>query len=288
MAGERLVIVGPGRVGLALGGALVQAGVVELLEFRGRHPESPDHPLFDAGLAHYGYGLELPAAGTTALLLTVPDRALAEVAEALAARGRAPGPVPVLHTSGALGADPLAPLHAQGYAVGTLHPLQAVADPVSGADRLHGSAFALSGEPEALQAARRLVGALGGRPLTVPTARRPLYHASAVVASNFLVVLLRSARRLMEEAGASPEEAEEALIALARGTLENAASMGLDRSLTGPVVRGDAEVVGLHLRTLGHDDAELYAALARRALEMARPGLPPGAAEALEDILNER
>jgi predicted short-subunit dehydrogenase-like oxidoreductase (DUF2520 family) len=286
--GEKVIIVGPGRLGLALGGALVRSGEVGSVAFWGRRPDPPDHPMFDAGLATYRYGVDAPAPGTTVVILAVPDRELMEIAGVLAARG-APAPgTPVLHCAGALGADPLEALHARGYAVGTLHPLQTIANPVSGADRLYGAAFAISGEPGALAAARRLVAALDGRALTVPTARRPLYHAAAVMASNHVVVLLRTAVALLEEAGATPEEAEYAMVSLARGALENAGSLGLDRALTGPVFRGDAEVVGLHMRTLSAADGELYAALARRALDMARPGLSEEVAAALDAQLRNR
>lgn len=284
---ERIVVIGPGRVGLALGGALARAAEVESLEFWGRRPEAPGHPLFDAGLATYRYGVERPPPGTTAVILAVPDRVLPEMAAILAGRGEPAQGTPVLHCSGALGADPLEPLHARGYQVGTLHPLQAIANPLTGADRLYGSSFAISGEPGAMAAARRIVGALGGRAITVPTARRPLYHAAAVLASNYLVVLLGTAAAWLEAAGASRDEAEVALLGLAKGTLENAEALGLDRALTGPVSRGDAEVVGLHLRTLDPEDAALYAALARRALEMARPRLPDDALANLDSLLRE-
>lgn len=282
---ERLIIIGPGRVGLSLGAALVKVDAVGSLEYWGRSAEPPAHPLFVEGVATYRHGLQRPPEGTTAVLLTVPDGVLAEMAEVLAARGAPPEGTPVLHCSGALGADPLAALHVRGYQVGTIHPLQAVAHPLSGADRLLGASYAISGEPGALAAARRLVGELGGRAITVPTARRPLYHAAAVLASNYLVVLLKTAARLFEEAGASPEEAEAALTALARGTLENAAALGLDRALTGPVSRGDLDVVDLHLRTLKPEDRDLYALLGRRALEMARSRLDPDTADSLDELL---
>jgi predicted short-subunit dehydrogenase-like oxidoreductase (DUF2520 family) len=285
---ERLIIIGPGRVGLALGAALVEADAVASLAYWGRAPEPPDHPLFTDGVATYRYGVELPPSATTAVFLTVPDAMLEEIAEVLAARGTPPDGTPVFHCSGALGADPLGALHARGYQVGTLHPLQAIANPHTGAGRLKGASFAISGEPGALAAARRIVAELSGRAITVPTSRRPLYHAAAVLASNYLVVLLRTAAQLFEEAGASPEEAEAALTALARGTLENATALGLDRSLTGPVSRGDLEVVGLHLRTLSPDDRELYAALGRRALEMARDRLDPGVADHMSELLRSR
>jgi predicted short-subunit dehydrogenase-like oxidoreductase (DUF2520 family) len=284
---EQLMFVGPGRVGLALGYALVQADVVGSLVYHGRRPDPPSHPLFYHGLAEYRYGLERPATGTTGVLLTVSDRVLPEVAIALAGRGAPPEGCPVLHTSGAWGADPLEPLHRAGYRVGTLHPLQSIANPLTGAERLAGTGFALSGEPEAMSLARRLISALGGRGIAVPVHRRPLYHASAVMASNYLVVLLHEAVRLFRQAGASAEEAEAALLALARGTLENASELGLDLALTGPVVRGDVDTVELHLRTLDPAPAALYAQLGMRALELAREDLPADTADTLEQLFGQ-
>ena len=104
------------------------------------------------------------------------------------ASGDAPGCV-ALHLSGALSTDALEPLHHRGYAVGSMHPLMAVADPWFSGDRLIGAAFAMTGEPVANTAARRIVAELGGVPLTIAATQRPLYHAAAVMASNYLVAL---------------------------------------------------------------------------------------------------
>ncbi len=284
---ERIIIIGPGRLGLALGTALAESGGELFLRYHGRHPDPPDHPIFSDGRAEYRYGLELPPPGTSAVFLTVPDDVLREMAEVLAARGDPPPGTPVLHCSGALGAEPLEALHRRGYQVGTLHPLQAIADPVTGARRLRGASFALSGEPEAMAVARRIVMTLGGKGIQVPTVRRPLYHAAAVVASNYLVVLLRTATRLMREAGAGPEEAEAAILALARGALQNIEDYGIQGALTGPVSRGDVDVVGLHLRTLDPRDAALYSELGARALEMSAHHLPPEVQGALTELFRK-
>jgi len=258
---ERLFFVGPGRAGLSLGYALWQSGAVESLTFCGRRPDPPPHPLFIEGVARYVFGLEGPAQGTTAVFLSVPDLVLPEISMALAAQGEAPGGCVAFHLSGALGTDPLAPLLAQGYGTGTLHPLQTLADPVLGARQLLGIHFALSGDPAALAAARRIVHHLGGSGLTVPVSRRPLYHAAAVFASNYLAGLMAAAGRLMTQAGVPEGEALQALLPLARGSLENLERMGPVLALTGPVSRGDLETIRLHLRTLEPRERSLYAAL---------------------------
>src|SRR5688572_11927427 len=77
---DNVVIVGPGRMGLALGAALKNAGAVERLIFYGRGMEPPPHPLFDGpDAAEYRVGPQAVASGTTILILAVPDARLAEV-----------------------------------------------------------------------------------------------------------------------------------------------------------------------------------------------------------------
>jgi predicted short-subunit dehydrogenase-like oxidoreductase (DUF2520 family) len=282
---ERLVFVGPGRVGLALGYALAQADFADSLIYYGRHEEPPPHPLFIQGLAEYRYGVERPPDGTTALFLTVPDRGLAEMAMTLATRGDAPPGCAAFHCSGALGADPLEPLLSRGYHLGTFHPLQAIANSVVGAERLTGSTFALSGDPEALAVGRRLVAALEGRWIQVPTTGRPLYHAAAVMASNYVVTLLGEAAKLLEQLGVPREDAEHALGSLARGAVEDVGELGTGRALTGPIRRGDVETVALHLRTLGGRDRELYRLLGRLTLDRVRGELEPEVFEEMVRLL---
>lgn len=285
---ERLFFVGPGRAGLALGYALWQAEAVEDITYCGRRPEPPSHPLFIQGLARYCFGLERPAPGTDAVFLSVPDRILPEMAHTLAGQGNAPPGCAAFHLSGALSGDVLAPLHARGYAVGTFHPLQALAHPVTGADRLPGSTVAVSGEPGAVRVARRLVRYLRGSEVTIPVTQRPLYHAAAVLASNYLAVLLAVGGRLLVRAGVSEDRALEALLPLARGTLENVGEMGLGPALTGPVARGDAETVRLHLKSMEPREREVYRALGRELARLAEEWtvLGPEAAADLLDLLD--
>jgi predicted short-subunit dehydrogenase-like oxidoreductase (DUF2520 family) len=283
--GDRLLIVGSGRAGLALGYALWQGEALESLSYCGRQPEPPAHPLFMEGLARYFFGLERPGPGITAVLLAVPDGVLPEMAHAMAGQGDAPEGCVALHCSGTLSVEVLAPLHARGYHVGSLHPLQALAHPVTGAERLPGSWFAVSGEHKAITVARRLVARLDGTTLTVPIARRPLYHAAAVTASNYLPVLLALAARLLVLAGVDEDEAIPALLPLMHGTLENIAELGLAPALTGPISRGDVETVRLHLRTLPDREARVYRDLGREAVALAEArGLESETVAVLRDL----
>lgn len=179
------------------------------------------------------------------LLLCVPDAAIPDIA-----RDLIPGPW-VAHVSGATPLSALEP-HARRFG---MHPLQTFTRS-RGAEQLDGAWAAVSGETdEARGHGRELALTLGLRPFDLDDTARPLYHAGAAIASNYLVTLHRAASRLFEAAGAPPE----ALVPLMTRTIEN------DFDLTGPIARGDWDTVGAHVRAI-HDEAPelepMYVALA--------------------------
>jgi predicted short-subunit dehydrogenase-like oxidoreductase (DUF2520 family) len=178
-------------------------------------------------------------------LLCVPDRAIPEVA-----RGIAPGPW-VAHVSGATQLAALDP-HARRF---SMHPLQTFTL-TRGPEQLDGAWAAVTTETdEARTHATWLAETLGLRPFQLGDDARPLYHAGAAIASNYLVTLYRAASRLLEDAGAPPE----ALVPLMTRTIEN----GFE--LTGPIARGDWATVERHLAAIRAREPELeemYSALA--------------------------
>jgi predicted short-subunit dehydrogenase-like oxidoreductase (DUF2520 family) len=178
-------------------------------------------------------------------LLCVPDSAIAQVARAIE-----PGPW-VAHVSGATTLAALEP-HARRFSV---HPLQTFTR-ARGAEQLDGAWAAVTAEADdARTRAFWLAETLGLRPFELADAARPLYHAGAAIASNYLVTLYRAAARLFDDAGAPPE----ALVPLMRRTIEN----GFE--LTGPIARGDWATVDRHLDAIRKREPELeqmYTALA--------------------------
>jgi predicted short-subunit dehydrogenase-like oxidoreductase (DUF2520 family) len=174
-------------------------------------------------------------------LLCVPDTAIRDVAQ-----GLSPGPGRwVAHVSGATPLSALDP-NARRF---SLHPLQTFTR-ARGPEQLDGSWAAVTAETEeARELAFELARVLGLEPFELEDADRPLYHAGAVVASNYLVTLHEAAAGLVAAAGAPPE----ALEPLMRRTIEN----GFE--LTGPIERGDWETVEAH----------------RQAIRKARPDLEP-------------
>jgi len=196
-----------------------------------------------ARLGERGVAVE-PDAGL--VLLCVPDEAISEVAAGIAV-----GPW-MTHVSGATPLEALAP-HQRRLSV---HPLQTFTR-ARGAEQLDGAWAAVTAESDEARAVGFwLAETLGLQPFELDDTARPLYHAGAAIASNYLVTLHEVAADLFRAAGAPPE----ALVPLMRRTIEN----GFE--LTGPIERGDWETVEAH----------------RRAIRAARPDL-----ESLYDVLAE-
>lgn len=191
--------------------------------------------------------------GAELVLLCVPDAAISEVARTLE-----PGPW-IAHVSGATSLGALAP-HTCRFGV---HPLQTFTRR-GGAEQLDGAWAAVTAESD--DARRRghwLAETLGLRPFDLDDDARPLYHAGAAIASNYLVTLHAAATRLFRAADAPPE----ALLPLMTRTIEG----GFE--LTGPIARGDFETVERHvaaIREAAPDLEPMYEALAAATAVLAR------------------
>lgn len=242
------IVVGTGRLGRALAEALSRAGAAPAAVLAGRMVAAEPKRLVES--------LEV-AGGSPVLLLAVRDEALPRVAAGIA---RAVADVPrggaALHASGALGVEVLEPLARRGWATGSVHPLQTLTGGDRDAGRLRGSTFAVDGSGAGEEAAREVVRALGGTPMTVPADRRDLYHLAASIGANGLTGLVAAARDALAAAGTlDPADALRALAPLLRAALEEALDRGPEASLTGPAARGDDSTLERHRRALARWDA---------------------------------
>ncbi len=204
------------------------------------------------------------------ILVATPDDAIEAAARALFDRGAVQPSHSVLHLSGLLDRRALAPLEATGAALGSFHPLQSLADAGSAAERLTGAYAALEGDARAVDAGEWLAAALGMQPLRLSADAKVLYHAGAVMASNYPLALAGVAERLARAAGVPADVAARMYLPLLQGTAANAVALGLPGALTGPVRRGDVATIRRHLGALDTADRELYRAAGRAALALAR------------------
>ena len=263
-----VTIIGQGRMGNGLARALEAAGAAVTLVGRARRPEEVSQARL--------------------VIAATPDAAIGGAAAELAREGSVGPDHIVLHLSGLLDRLALHALAETGAGLGSFHPLQSVADPASAPERLRGAYAGLEGDERALGAGERLAATLGMRPVRLAPGSKTAYHAGAVFASNFVVVLAALAEILARQAGVPQAEAASLYLPLLQGTAANL-SLGTVAALTGPIRRGDDATVRAHLAVLGPAERGVYRVLAHEALRLARAGgLPPGPAAAVERALADQ
>lgn len=233
-----------------------------------------------------GVKLSSVTGDATIVILAVPDDAITPVATQLAAdRGVGQGQA-VLHLSGVHTRAALLPLEPTGASLGSFHPLQTVADPESAPLRWRGAYAAVEGDDLAVAEAERIARVLELTTFRIRSEAKARYHAGAVMAGNYSVVLAGMAARLAREAGVPAELANRIYLPLLAGAVENLGSSGAVKALTGPIKRGDVATVQLHMATLDPDERQLYVALGLEALALARAGgLDPKLAMQVEAVL---
>ncbi len=267
---QRFAMVGSGALGSRLAAALEARGLEQM----------PD------------------PADADVLFLCVPDDAIQEVAEHLAApevdwTGRT-----VLHTSGAHDAGLLSSLAARGAETGSFHPVQTF--PAGSVHRegeedvlalFKGIAVGIEGSPRAVEMGVHLAGTLLSEPVLLTPEQKILYHTASVMAGNFAIALLAAAGDVWESGTAGQADFARALGPLVQKSVSNTLAMGPEAALSGPVSRGDMKTVERQLRALSDASPHLlplYGVLAVETVHLAqRAGhLSVGRAVELLDLVH--
>lgn len=261
-----LAIVGAGRVGRALGRRLRELGWnIGAVVTRNEASARRSIQFIGAGKACAGLTRQILA--SRVILIATPDDEIAVVAQELARIGgeELRGKV-VLHTSGAMDSAVLEAVKERGAAVGSIHPLQSFSGVT--VPSLEGKVFAIEGETQAVRMARRIARALGGSPVRILGSKKLLYHAAAAMAAGHVLAVEEAATQLLVSLGMRRSEAVRALSPLTRQVLENFERLGPRAAWTGPLSRGDYNVVRAHLGALRESPkefAQAYEALNRLA-----------------------
>ncbi|MEP7066520.1 MAG: DUF2520 domain-containing protein [Gemmatimonadota bacterium] len=275
----RVFVIGAGKAGRALAHAM-RVGGIDVAGLHGRQPAE--------GTTWGDWPASLSRA--TVVLITVRDAELDGVLRDLLSAPLAAGAV-VLHASGTAEPPALDQLRARGHTGGTFHPLLPLTDPTRATEQLRRAWIGIDGDEGARAVSRELAAAIGARALEIPAGGKARYHAAAVMASNFPIVLLAMATRVLTEAGVSGEAARSAAGTLMIAAMENARAVDPSAALTGPVARGDVETVRAHLEALANtpEVLEVYRVLSREAIPLAESaGADRTKLEELGRVLKER
>jgi len=280
-AKPRIAIVGPGRLGTALAVELTRAGytIAEVISREQTASRRKAQALAKRVRAR-ATTLKNPQLDAALIWFCVPDRSVASAARALSGATQWPKKI-AFHSSGALSSDELSVLRRRGAAVASVHPMMTF---VSGSiPSLAGVPFALEGDRAALRRARPITRSLKAPAFTIRKQEKAAYHAWGAFTSPLLVAALVIMEKVACAAGLTAADARKKMLPIVKQTLKNYDRLGPAGAFSGPLIRGDIEIVRRHLQVLRKVPGarDVYSALARAALLY----LPVGQRQKLQRIL---
>ncbi len=266
-----LNVIGCGNVGTTLCRLWHQSGTFILGSVLNRSMESARSAaeFIGAGTLTESYAQMMPA---EIYLVGTPDDGIEDACAMLVAAGvLRPGDI-VFHCSGSLPSSVLSPARSAGAHLASVHPIHSFADPVRSVERFAGTFCALEGDPEALGVLRQAFSGIGAEVFEIDGRQKRIYHAATVIACNYLVALLEVSLRCLEQSGIVREQALSLLQPIVTATVDNVFALDTVRALTGPIARGDHQVVARQWAALQEWDpsiAALYGQLGRVAVSLS-------------------
>lgn len=282
---KTLTIIGCGKVGTTLACLWRRAGVFGIGQILNQSLSSAGKA---AGRIGRGEAAESFAGLKEAdlFMISASDGRIAECCRRLCETGLDLKGKVVFHCSGSLPSAILEPARRKGAAVASVHPVKSFAD-IDGAVRsFEGTFCAVEGDAAAIETLSDGLAKIGAKIFAIDPGAKAIYHTAAVFASNYLVAVIEAGLRCYEQAGVQRKDGLAILEPIVGGTVANLFRLGPEQALTGPIARGEAEVVRGHLEALTGWDPELavlYRNLGRVALDLAaaRGNVPE---EALAEI----
>jgi predicted short-subunit dehydrogenase-like oxidoreductase (DUF2520 family) len=240
-------IIGLGMVGTAIGHLLKNSGH-KIVSICDKSPTALKRALpLTGGRTFYASRDAVIKADT--ILITVPDDAIFAVCNEIASTDLTRGKF-VFHMSGAGGLDLLEAAKKVGAITASIHPLQSFSSVDNAIQNIPGSFFGITADKKAEKQAEKIVRDLTGIPILISPDQKPLYHAAASIASNYLVSLFNVVESIYETIGISKKNARKAFLPLIYGTLKNIEMSGSTSALTGPIARGDAGTIRKHIASI--------------------------------------
>lgn len=276
--------VGAGKVGQTFGRYLSQNGH----QVVGYYSKTYDHAL-EASKHVNGTAFEsLEALSKSAdiILLTVNDQMIQVVSKELCDSGSVENVKCLIHMSGALPSSIMERYKDISYA--SIHPMQAFANIEEALSQMPSTVFGIEGDSGAVTIFEDLLKGMGNEVIKLTETQKVNYHLAAVIASNYLVTLVHMGLAQMKAIGIEEDTGIKALLPLIKGTLANIEAFGTEKSLTGPIARGDFKTVEAHLHAMDKEAEALYKHLGRATLEIAQTqAMPVEKVQALRHLLEE-
>ncbi len=240
------VILGTGRVGRTLLLLADKLGVEVAFSW------SKSRSIDDLGKAneHLHYIGELPKSAdytNRIVFISVVDDAISIVASQLAEKLNSAACV--IHLSGLLTSAVLRNAGVERPCA-SMHPVVAVSDPHLALELLPTIFWSIEGDDEAREIGKNVLAGVQVEPVVIAPETKPLYHAAAVFSAGHIISLIDAAISVAMEAGLNRSDARRMLLPLAHSALNNLDNKTTVKALTGPLSRGDQDVIQVHKKAL--------------------------------------
>ncbi|HET6528326.1 MAG TPA: Rossmann-like and DUF2520 domain-containing protein [Balneolaceae bacterium] len=205
------------------------------------------------------------------VFLTLSDGAIEQAARQLSEIDNDFTGYTFVHCSGNEPANILSHLQKKGAAIASFHPLQSFTEQAAHSD-FDNIFFSLQGDKKTFKTLMPLAKKLGSHAFEVTEEQKSQLHAAAVIASNYLISLMKVAAETGALGGLSQKQVQKALLPLIQKTLQNANQQSLGKALTGPIARGDIKTVKKHIKLLDKQShlLNIYVVLGAEAVKLAQ------------------
>ncbi len=267
-----LNIIGCGKVGKTLARLWIKHDIFEIRDIVTRSMESARSAVnFLGGGTPVNHLDKIKKADI--FLIATPDDQIHKTCQALSEMDLIKSGNIVFHCSGALSSLELDQLKSSGAHVASIHPVKSFANPDSACETFDGTFCGTEGEKEALEILHPAFEKIGGIIFSIDAQHKTEYHAANVIVCNYLTALIELGTKVYERSGLSYQTAMQVMEPLVRETVNNNFSLGTVNALTGPIARGDSELVNHQLKILKNwnpEIADLYAMLGKLSLELSK------------------
>ena len=204
---------------------------------------------------------------TSLIFVLTKDSEIAGIYNILAKSNQLTASHYIGHCSGALPSDLGGSFFSANIAQFSFHPMISIPPNFKEEVSFKGICWTFEGDKKTKPILKMIVKQLNGLFTEITPENKPLYHAACVMSSGFIVTTIALAKQCLIRTGRKDKEAIQSLLPLALSAIHNLKYLPPERAITGPIVRGDKDIIKSHLKVLSdiHEAKKLYQTLTKAA-----------------------
>ncbi|MEG2411629.1 MAG: Rossmann-like and DUF2520 domain-containing protein [Clostridium sp.] len=176
----------------------------------------------------------------------------------------------ICHCSGLLSSEIFSDISKHGAYPYSIHPMFALSDKYNSYKNFKNAFITIEGHEKYIDELVTMIKNMGNQVKIIDKENKSVYHLASVMSSNLVLGLISNGVNCLKQCGFSEELAIDALYPLITNNIENIKASGTVKSLTGPLERGDLNTIKCHSSCLEGEDKNLYKALNKNLLKVAK------------------